>query len=371
MLFYLTDSLIVENDDAEYKSIFNAVRNLALASENSYHILLGDEKVIEMVRMWFNTDPGLRPLFDDIANRYMFGIPSYLTYYVEVVKGEPQDVREENGVKIAQMKYSDFRETKNVQSTLLIGEDDNDCVFFKFICDWYVRLNKLKVNYSLNNISGGGENTYREIEKALNNEQFSLTIVDTDIRYPNQRIEKDSTYDKCRKVRGRKDLYKVLPLNVHEIENIVPHNYIDQLDSWTTEILAKNKQHYDCLIHDAENILPFFDLKKGILLSKINGNVDYTAFAEKCYLQNEMLSGNGIQFSDYCNGNLDKGGKGNKDKIVYRGVFSNILSKLLEKIKDESLSGEPDLFNFQRQCWNEISQTMLNWGCARNKEALS
>lgn len=371
MLFYLTDSLIVENDDAEYKSIYNAVRNLALASENSYHILLGDEKVIEMLKMWFYTDPGLRPLFDDIANRYMFGIPSYLTYYVEVVKGEPQDVREENGVKIAQMKYSDFRETKNVQSTSLIGEDDNDCVFFKFICDWYVRANKLKVNYSLNNISGGGENTYREIEKALNNEQFSLTIVDTDIRYPKQRIEKDSTYDKCRKVKGRKELYKVLPLKVHEIENIVPHNYIDQLNSWTTEILAKNKQHYDCLINDAENILPFFDLKKGILLSKINGNVDYTAFAEKCYLQNEMLSGNGIQFSDYCNGNLDMGGKGGKDKIVYRGVFSNIMSKLLEKIKDESLRDEPDLFKFQRQCWNEISQAMLNWGCARNQESLS
>ena len=102
----------------------------------------------------------------------------------------------------------------------------------------------------------------------------------------------------------------------------------------------------------------------------INENVDYAAFAEKCYLQNEMLS-NGIQFSDYCNGNLDKGGKGNKDKIGYRGVFSNILSKLLEKIKDGSLSGEPDLFNFQRQCWNNISQAMLNLGCARNKEALS
>ena len=371
MLFYLTDSLIVENDDAEYKSIFKAVRYLALASVDSYHILLGDEKVIEKLRMWFNTDPELRPLFDDIANRYMFGIPSFLTYYVEVVKGEPQDVREENGVKIAQMKYSDFRETKNVQSTLLIGEDDNDCVFFKFICDWYIRVNGLKAYYSLDNVSGGGQNTYREIEKALDNKKFSLTIVDTDMRYPNQKIAKDSTYGKCRKVRGRKELYKVLPLNVHEIENIVPHNYIDQLDTWTSETLAKNKQHYNCLVDDAENILPFFDLKNGIFLSKIKENVDYAAFAEKCYFQNEVLSGNGIQFSDYYNGNLDMGGKDGKDKIVYRGVFSNIMSKLLEKIKDKSLRDEPDLFKFQRQCWNEISQAMLNWGCARNKESLS
>ena len=106
-------------------------------------------------------------------------------------------------------------------------------------------------------------------------------------------------------------------------------------------------------------------------MSKIKENVDYAAFAEKCYFQNEVLSGNGIQFSDYYNGNLDMGGKDGKDKIVYRGVFSNIMSKLLEKIKDKSLRDEPDLFKFQRQCWNEISQAMLNWGCARNKESLS
>ena len=124
------------------------------------------------------------------------------------------------------------------------------------------------------------------------------------------------------------------------------------------------------MVNDAENILPFFDLKNGIFFSKIKENEDYAAFAEKCYLQNEMLSGNGIQFCDYCNGNLDTCGKGNKDRIVYRGIFSNIMSKLLEKINDGSLSGEPNLFKFQRQCWEDISQEMLNWGCARNKEGL-
>lgn len=371
MLFYLTDSLIVEKDDVEYPQIYNAVRNLALASADRYHILLGDEKVIEKLREWFYADPVLRPLFDDIANRYMFGIPSFLTYYVEVVNGEPLNVRDENGVMIAQMKYSDFRETKNVQSTLLIGEDDNDCVFFKYICDWYIRVNGLNVDYSLKNISGGGENTYREIVKALNNEQFSLTIVDTDKRYPKQKIVKDSTCDKCCKVRGRKELYKVLSLNVHEIENLVPHNYIAQLDTWTTDALAKNKQHYDCLVGDSENILPYFDLKKGILLSKIKGNAEYAAFAEKCYLMNNVLAGTGVKFCDYCKGDLDFGGKGNKDKIVYRGIFSNIMSKLLEKIKDGSLKDGPNLFNFQMRCWNEISQVMLDWGCARNKESLS
>lgn len=67
----------------------------------------------------------------------------------------------------------------------------------------------------------------------------------------------------------------------------------------------------------------------------------------------------------------DTGDKGGEDKIVYRGVFSNIMSKLLERIKDSSLSGEPNLFKFQRQCWEGISQEMLNWGCTINKEALS
>lgn len=77
-----------------------------------------------------------------------------------------------------------------------------------------------------------------------------------------------------------------------------------------------------------------------------------------------------VRIENFCSlkDTVDKGGE---DKIVYRGVFSNIMSKLLEKINDGSLSGEPNLFIFQRQFWEDISQEMLNWGCTRNKEALS
>ena len=325
-----------------------------------------------MLKKWFALDPVLRPLVDDMANRYMYGVPSFLTYYIEVVRDNPQGIREENDCRIVQMKYTDFRETKNVQATLLIGEDDNDCRFFKFICDWYIRNTYPGVNYNLYNINGGGANTYREIEKALENKQFSLTIVDTDIRYPNQRLDKNSTYGKCRKVNGRYELFKVLPLNVHEIENLIPRNYMLELDTWSTEILAKSKQHYECLVENAEEILPYFDLKKGILLSKISENVKYAEFAKKCYLTNTSLCAGGLSFEDYCKKpDLDKGGKDNEDSIVYRGIFSNIMSKMLEMIKGEVLKEEPELFNFQEQCWTKIAQEMLNWGCSRNKESLS
>ena len=127
MLFYLTDSLIVDKDSVDYPSIYNAVRNLASAAFNSYHMLLGDENIVNRLKTWFAEDPVFRPLFDYIANQYVFGIPSFINYYVEVVKENPQNIREDCGRCIAQMCYSDFRETKNVQSTFLIGEDNNDC----------------------------------------------------------------------------------------------------------------------------------------------------------------------------------------------------------------------------------------------------
>lgn len=372
MFFYLTDSLIVESTEKEYAAIYNAVRNLAIASENSYHMLLGTENVIEMLKGWFAQDPVLRPLVDDMANRYVYGVPSFLTYYVEVVRDNPKEMREENGCRIAQMRYTDFKETKNVQSTLLIGEDDNDCQFFKFICDWYTRNTYPGVNYSLSNTNGGGSNTYREIEKALQNRQFSLTIVDTDIRYPSQRLDRESTYGKCSKVKGQSELFKVLPLNVHEIENLIPKNYMLKLDAWDTEKLSRSKQNYESLVAEAETFLPYFDLKNGILLSKIRENVKYAAFAKKCYLQNVSLCANGLGFEDYCKKNdLEKGGKGNADSIVYRGMFSGIMARLLKKIKDGIIKEEPVLFVFQENCWKEIAQEMINWGCSRNKESLS
>lgn len=373
MLLYLTDLLIVEEDSVEYPGIYNALRNLASAAVDSYHMLLGDENIVNRLKIWFATDPVLRPLFDYIANQYVFGIPSFLNYYVEVVKENPQDIRIENGCSIAQMCYSDFKETKNVQRTLLIGEDNNDCSFFEFICKWFIRQKKLTVNFSFYDINGGGANTYREIEKALSNQQFSLTMVDTDISYPNQKPNKNSTYSKCKKVRGRKELFAVLSLNVHEIENLVPPNYIEQLNTWTDDKLSKSKQCYDSLLVKADEFLPYLDLKNGILLSKIKGgvNASYYKFAEKCYLQNAELTSTGMTFSQYCNSDLECGGKGNNDKIVYRGIFAGIMSKLLEKIKNESLIGEPCLCNFQLKCWNDIAQNMLNWGIARNNESLS
>lgn len=66
------------------------------------------------------------------------------------------------------------------------------------------------------------------------------------------------------RIRKKITIYKFLPIDVHEIENLIPTNFIDMLNIWNTDACRQNKEYFDYLKNDAERILPFFDFKKGI-----------------------------------------------------------------------------------------------------------
>lgn len=363
MLFYLDDSLIVDSKDAKFFEIKKSVRNLALCVVESKHLLTGSYIVIEHFEGVFRgNEDEVSILFHNMKRDFAIcAIPSCLTYYIEVVNGEPKELQTNNGVTIGQVHYNFFVDTYSCQACALVGEDRRDTEFYKHIIDWYLSV-YLGVNlkYSFDGIRGGGDNTEEEIIEQKRRKRVCLGIVDTDKKYPTDIVKSNSTCGKCRNITNSA-LCRVIVLNVQEVENIIPLNYINKLE-WKdgAEI---NKMHFDELCYRAksEYLLPFFDLKKGIRKKDIMGNLGYYNFAKECFLQNRYINKD-FDFEGYLS-------TLNDDDYVYRPLKSALFKVVCEELLNKK-NLKPELMEYQEVEWKNIGEAIMNFACARGKDAI-
>ena len=274
MLFYLDNSLIVDAGHQEYRPILKSVHNLATQAVEGHHLLLGDVEVIDHFRSVFENDVIVGPLFRKLAsNMAINSIPSSITFYMEIILGV-NNQKVVNGVTIYQMNYTHFSSLDASGQTMAIGEDLNDVKVFEHILRWFINRTHSNLHYSLHPLGGNGRNINRVVQNELNSQHITICIIDTDMKYPNYTPAPDSTYSLCLPVGIGVPFYKFVPLNVHEIENIIPLNYIDSFDIWTTGTAndVRNKRAFDFLRSQANDLLPFFDYKKGI-----RNNIDLTS----------------------------------------------------------------------------------------------
>lgn len=369
MLFYLTDSLIVNEDSPFYKNIYKAIQNIAIQAVNGIHSLTGSFLIIKHCRSLFKEDPILGSFFNNIYQNYAFaGVPCFLKFYIEVVTDKPTK-RNENGIEIQQIIFSQLEEVR-CEIVKLICEDLNDTIFYRHIMKWYI--NKLPngnhVFSVCHGINGGGRNTYKTVNNELNDHQISICIVDTDKKYKECPPEEDGTYNMCVKnIVAAPSYYKFIAIPVHEIENLIPLNYIDTFDIWNNgkKEDKENKRNFDFLRYDAENILPYFDYKKGIKKDAMFNNcLEYRRFANRCYYTNSDLMSKESDFETYVN-NVSSNGK------IYPHLLggSGILKRTIDLIQSDNVP-EPNLLEFQEDEWNKIGQAMLDWCIAKGPESV-
>ncbi len=361
MLYYLTDSLLVDEKHPAYQQIRKAIKRLGVAAIESNHLITGDYEILKKSSEWF-LDDELQALFCGLVSNYATQtIPSFITYYLEVVIDNPV-TRINNGVTVAQILPCDLSLTENVATGSLIVEDINDAVFYEHILKWYVKKYGIKANFKYDKSHGGGARIDEVIREKLRKKQVSMTIIDTDKRYPSCNIKGD-TYKRCQSLGRNLVYYRFFPLDVHEIENLIPCNYIDLLDDWTTETGRVKKEAFDFLKADAENILPYFDIKKGIKKNQLVNDEGYYNFARACYRLNHDLLAEEPDFDSYY---LSK----NDNDVIYEGLINGIMNKVLEMIS-HGLFVEPLLYDFQIRNWNAIGSNMANLFIARNLESLN
>ena len=368
MLFYLTDSLIVEEADHRFGQIKRAVYHLAIQAANGNHAVIGDIKAISHFRAVLQTDFVAGPYFNKIHQNIAFEVvPSFLKYYVEVVLDAPS-TRIENDTTIVQVNYSQLIPLESTNKTSLVCEFLNDAEFYAYVLRWFSRQNGANVHFAFNSIDGGGTNMDQNIQKELDAHHITLAIVDTDCRYPSSPINPQGTYGKCIGIGAGNVLFRLVPLEVHELENLIPLNFIDQEFSNRTNNdaeYARKKIAFDYLRKDAEHILPYYDYKKGIKNTlEYRNKPELQTFARTCYELNDDKMATQPDFNVFISTVPDKG-------YVYTELIggTGIINMTIEMIKNGN-APEPTLYNFQRNNWNKIGQEMLNWCFARRPEAI-
>lgn len=368
MLFYLTDSLIVKGDDPRYNEICTAIYNIAVQSANGSHALIGDIKAITHFRNTFKSDYMVGSFFNKIYQNIAFEVvPHFLNYYVEVVTNAPS-VRTEGNKTIVQVEYSRLIPLETTNKTALVCEFLYDANFYSFVLKWYIKQLGINVHFAFHKVDGGGTNTYMNIDNELKSNHITLSILDTDCRYPGDTIKAESTYGKCSGIGYGNVFFKLVPLKVHELENLVPMNYVDiAFPNWTNgdAEYARKKKAFDYLKKDAERILPYFDFKRGIKY-----NEDYRMspklqnFAEMCYLQNDDLMAHQPDYDKYVATLQDKA-------YIYTELIKGTGTiKMVLDLINSGNAPDPFLYDFQRKNWEIIGQEMLNWCFARRPEAI-
>ena len=254
MLFYLTDSLIVDKSAPEFLFIKRAIWYLALSVAECKHLLRGDENVLKLYEAEFAGNDIAFPLLHNLVVKPTTAnaIPNEITNYIEVVRDNPLDTVKE-GHHIKQVCYTYFDDSMKVQPMRIAVEDIDDSKFYGYILDWYLSENSLKFNHSYSVLPGGGGRTETNVRECLDDGLMVTCIVDSDKKYKNQPDNPDSTGYKCSKIKCPVGgIYFFLILRVQELENLIPLNHLNSL-KWVGQGL-KDKNDFMHLCGKTESL---------------------------------------------------------------------------------------------------------------------
>ena len=364
MLFYLTDTLIIERTSPQFANIRKAVRYIAMAVLESKHLLRGDYDVLKFMAREFVSDEEIFPVFHQLVTRYStYTVPDDICRYVEVVL-DGYDNYEKDGHKVKQMPYTFFDDSMKVQAMTVVGEDEDDCALFGYILKYYMNTRHLHYNCYYTTQGGGGSRTDVAVRSNLKAGKMVTCITDSDQRFEGQALDPRSCGVKCGKIKAMDKIYYFLRLPVLEVENLIPLNHFNELD-WSHEANRKDKEAFDLLCYNAhsEKILPYFDMKEGIkkeyILQFGDGMEKYAAMC--CYCNPEVMGGK--SFQEYVAGLKP-------EDWVYPRLRKRPMGELAPKYRKGELP-EPELMEFQIEAWSEIAALLLDATCARFKEAIT
>lgn len=364
MLIYLTNSLIVDDDDERLGDIKRCAKYLALAMIEHNHLIRGDYDVLKWLsKIMVGFDEDSVKVYMRLYKRFStYVIPSCLHFYIEVVVEMPSiDCVSHAGVKVKPVHYTYFLNSSKVQIMPFIGEDTADCIFYIHIGKHYLAEHHINLLLRLRNEKGNGSGIVSATTEYVQAHKPVISIIDSDKKYPSQPIDPKSTYAKCNEVWSNynkvNEIFSFLVVETQEIENLIPYNYIDELDLWEGQC-SQNKVAFDKLYNspNCEVILCYYDLKNGLTKKDdMNTDGDFLDYAVMC---SSCLDEN-------CTKDTIKATNNNYE--LCPRLHRSLLKKTNEYIQQHELL-HPVLLRFQQREWDRIGAMLLDMCCA-GKEA--
>jgi hypothetical protein len=369
MLFYLSEDLLSNELSAEQKAkVLRAIEYILRSVWESKHLVKIDYLLINRLLEEIKSDD-CKSVLISIRNSFSFLNYDCIKYYVKVV---PENnllcVSEFDEFNILNLPIDYLQKSDITNKSIILCEHISDANFFKYIAEYYIEneaIGNLSLNFESDHGGGGDINVVFD-KYVKDRNRFCLAFCDNDIKYPN--AEAGQTLRKLAEVdKGDNYLCDHIEIGAHEIENLVPFNYIDEFNQRDIDVagLYFIKNIFNS---DRREDLKYIDLKKGICTSKINTDNDYKKFAISLQpFCRETLEANII--NDLVRNYNETEKHLRIDKKIVPPV-GKIVKSLFDNPEIISTK-DPELLEYQRSEWNRIGSNFMYWACARNLEPIN
>lgn len=358
MLFYLSNELLTDQLTVEKEEkVLRAIENILRSVWESKHLVRIDYNLIDVLLEKI-TNNDCRSVLLLIKNTYSFLSYDPIKYYVKVVdEGIIMNIDNLNGFRILSLSVDFLQTTDLIQESRVLCEDVSDASFFQKISEHYIKENSIgNISLKFEPIHGGGGLICVQFQNHIDSKnKFCLAFCDNDIRYPGSEI--GSTLNDLQSInKNGNHLCEYIDIDAHEIENLVPFNYIDSIQQNYHNIqgIIFLKKVLDS---DKREDLKYLDLKKGICKSKVVDNNDYLNFA--------------LSLQEFCDtpieAHLITGLPADKQIVPNVG---KIMKPLLDNSELFS-TVTPELLEYQKEQWNRIGSNFFYWTCSRNFEPIN
>ena len=266
MVFELTDTLI---DDVVFKNedYKHSLNNLFLGYAEGNLLLSASPELLDFLSTGLDDSLSKR-VINHLQHKAL--VRYNVLWQTKVVLNNPN-------VHDHEIAIDFFRQSSAIQPPIVLCENLKDTEFYFALCREY--FGEVFIN-TKNGQGGGGSSVADSLEHiVVSNDRFCLCIVDSDMKFPG--AKEGGTY----KAISNKGLepsstYHVHKLNVHEIENLIPIDFMCQhIRDNRVRSFAKRLKGID----KNGDILSFYDVKKGINSKNIREERLYYDFAEIIY----------------------------------------------------------------------------------------
>lgn len=371
MLINIHQSVFNNNNIWDEPETIPALENLANAVREGKHLVISDRETLKIIANCQDLSKTTRAIYTMLYNKFS-ELRSYLsvvTRYIEITDLLEPALSSLSDQEVIQVPLKFFENTQSIQKTILLCENSSDTSFYQTIARVYLiwKNANIKLEYEPR---GGGGNTidteYDNIQKTT--KYFCLCILDSDRIAPEGKLGSTAAQiDQNKNQSSQFFRTKVLILDVHEIENLIPNSIL-------LGICSGDKQREEALKRieklqqiRGNQIKHFLDIKEGMLMYKI---FDSNNPKDKLFWESHVLEINIILkcIDDDCLADW----KCNKTKSncqcqISLGFGKNTLDntiKYLEKIEPHKIAREFN--NDMKPEWEKIGQVVVDFCIAHS-----
>ena len=360
----------------EEEDAVDALSQLAFHRKKSRNIVIAKKKVLEQLMHVEEFSEMERTVYKTIFNKsvenkiYLHAVSQYILIVPEITGERIQKKQLTDNIQqtIYQITLTELAKSDITDRVNLLTENIEDSEFYKILGKFYGKTCNIKnCTLDFEKRMGGGSTIVKVFEDILKERQKAcLCIVDSDQKFfnPSNPVIGNTMSNLKKIIDGKNEelWWKVLFLEVHEIENLIPIQWMEEL----TKDIQDAEQgisflKYLSTLEDEPSPVFFFDIKKGIKAEIFHCSDVNDKDKMKHFQKNELFREYWKKYIDDFGIDIDVIHEG----TVIHGICKDILVRVNEN--KNTLNNLYEIEEYLRKNWMLIGRVVFSWTCVGNR----